>query len=123
MPECDPSQCVLPACYCSADGTLAPGVTEDGSGLDIKQVTHDKTQVLETIYNYVKVPQMIMISFNGAVTGENMDMYAALFKSGRVNPNGCSVKGTFFVSHKYTNYSAVTELHRQGHEVDIKRIK
>ena len=62
---------------------------------------------------------MIMISFNGAVTGENMDMYAALFKSGRVNPNGCSVKGTFFVSHKYTNYSAVTELHRQGHEVGI----
>ena len=104
MPECDPSQCVLPACYCSADGTLAPGVTEDGSGLDIKQV-----------------PQMIMISFNGAVTGENMDMYAALFKSGRVNPNGCSVKGTFFVSHKYTNYSAVTELHRQGHEVGINK--
>ncbi len=64
---------------------------------------------------------MIMISFNGAVTGENMDMYAALFKSGRVNPNGCSVKGTFFVSHKYTNYSAVTELHRQGHEVGIMR--
>ena len=62
---------------------------------------------------------MIMISFNGAVTGENMDMYSALFKSGRVNPNGCSVKGTFFVSHKYTNYSAVTELNRQGHEVDI----
>ena len=64
---------------------------------------------------------MIMISFNGAVTGENMDMYAALFKSGRVNPNGCSVKGTFFVSHKYTNYSAVTELHRQGHEVGTIR--
>ena len=39
MPECDPEQCVLPACYCSADGTLAPGVTEDGTGLDITQVT------------------------------------------------------------------------------------
>ena len=64
---------------------------------------------------------MIMISFNGAVTGENMDMYSALFKSGRVNPNGCSAKGPFFVSHKYTNYSAVTELNRQGHEVDNKR--
>ena len=38
MPECDPAVCVLPACYCSADGTQAPGVTEDGSGLDIKQV-------------------------------------------------------------------------------------
>ena len=60
---------------------------------------------------------MIMISFNGAVTGQNMDMYERIFRSNRVNPNGCTVKGTFFVSHKYTNYSAVTELHRRGHEV------
>jgi len=29
------------------------------------------------------------------------------------------VKGTFFISHKYTNYSAVTELHRKGHEVGV----
>merc|ERR1712203_1124788 len=27
--------------------------------------------------------------------------------------------GTFFVSHKYTNYSAVTELHRKGHEIGV----
>ena len=42
VPECDPAVCVLPACYCSADGTQAPGVTEDGSGLDIKQVKDKK---------------------------------------------------------------------------------
>ena len=30
-----------------------------------------------------------------------------------LNPNGCSAKGTFFVSHKYTNYSAVQEFHRK----------
>ena len=36
-----------------------------------------------------------------------------------LNPNGCSPKGTFFVSHKYTNYSAVQELHRKGHEVGV----
>ena len=35
---------------------------------------------------------MIMISFNGAVTGQNMDMYQRIFKTSRVNPNGCSVK-------------------------------
>ena len=52
MPECDPAVCVLPACYCSADGTQAPGVTEDGSGLDIKQVK-DKMflKVLATVIN------------------------------------------------------------------------
>jgi hypothetical protein len=29
------------------------------------------------------------------------------FFSERLNPNGCTARGTFFVSHKYTNYSAV----------------
>ena len=36
-----------------------------------------------------------------------------------LNPNGCSAKGTFFVSHKYTNYSAVQEFHRKGHEIGV----
>ena len=36
-----------------------------------------------------------------------------------LNPNGCSAKGTFFVSHKYTNYSAVQEYHRKGHEIGV----
>ena len=55
-PECDRQKCVLPNCYCSADGTLAPGVEE--LGMDISEV-----------------PQMITITFNGAVTGENMNIY------------------------------------------------
>jgi len=101
-PECDKEKCVLPACFCSADGTLAPGVAPEEGGLSIDEV-----------------PQMILISFNGAVTGQNMALYERLFKTNRVNPNGCSVKGTFFVSHKYTNYSAVTELHRKGHEIAV----
>ena len=75
MPECDREVCQLPACYCSSDGTLAPGVSEDGGGLSVSEV-----------------PQMIMISFNGAVTGQNMDMYQRIFKADRTNPNGCSVK-------------------------------
>ena len=29
------------------------------------------------------------------------------------------VRGTFFVSHKYTNYSAVQEFHRRGHEIGV----
>ena len=36
-----------------------------------------------------------------------------------LNPNGCTAKGTFFVSHKYTNYSAVQEFHRKGHEIGV----
>ena len=93
---CDPATCVLPSCFCSADGTQAPG------GLELENI-----------------PQMINIAFNGAVNGINMDIYQRLFKRERVNPNGCMVKGTFFVSHKYTNHSAVQELHRQGHEIGV----
>jgi len=29
------------------------------------------------------------------------------------------VRGTFFVSHKYTNYSMVQDYHRLGHEISV----
>ncbi|TRY72028.1 hypothetical protein TCAL_13698 [Tigriopus californicus] len=95
--KCDNSICLLPDCFCSADGTRIPG---------------ENAEVANT-------PQMVMLSFNGAVTETNMEIYTRIFNEERVNPNGCTPKGTFFVSHKYTNYSAVQELHRQGHEIGV----
>lgn len=95
-PDCDPTQCVLPDCYCSADGTRIPG------NIDPQQV-----------------PQMITITFNGAVNVDNIDLYEEIFNGQRQNPNGCQIRGTFFVSHKYTNYSAVQDLHRRGHEIAV----
>jgi len=50
---------------------------------------------------------MITITFNGAVNVDNVDLYREIFDGNRQNPNGCQIKGTFFTSHKYTNYSAV----------------
>jgi hypothetical protein len=95
--RCDRSKCQLPDCYCSVDGTVIPG---------------DDAEISQT-------PQMISISFNGAVTGENMAIYQSILTKDHVNPNGCTAKATFFTSHKYTNYSAVQELHRQGHEIGV----
>lgn len=69
-----------------------------------------------------QVPQLITITFNGAVNVDNMDLYEEIFNNSlanRMNPNGCSIKGTFFVSHKYTNYAFVQELHRKGHEIAV----
>uniref|UniRef100_A0A1B0DCJ6 Uncharacterized protein n=1 Tax=Phlebotomus papatasi TaxID=29031 RepID=A0A1B0DCJ6_PHLPP len=66
-----------------------------------------------------QVPQMITITFNGAVNVDNIDLYEDIFNGQRQNPNGCQIKGTFFVSHKYTNYSAVQDLHRRGHEISV----
>ena len=92
---------------------------------------------------------MITFTFNGAVNDENVRVYDRLFHGGqfmisfqklildtsknlqlssvqkcslpgeRLNPNGCTAKATYFVSHKYTNYSAVQELHRKGHEIGV----
>jgi len=97
---CNLAQCQLPECYCSADGTIAPGV---GPG---------KLEVSN-------IPQMITLTFGGAVNGENINIYNKLFNAESLNPNGCTARGTFFVSHKYTNYSAVQELHRVGHEIGV----
>jgi len=97
---CDPSACLLPLCFCSADGTQAPGVNE--GQLDISSL-----------------PQMVTLTFNGAVNIDNILLYNKLFNEERLNPNGCTARGTFFVSHKYTNYSAVQELHRKGHEIGV----
>ena len=54
-----------------------------------------------------QVPQMVVLTFNGAVNIDNIPIYQNIFRDDLINPNGCSIKGTFFVSHKYTNYSAV----------------
>lgn len=98
-PHCDPSQCVLPDCFCSEDGTVIPG---DLPSRD--------------------VPQMITITFDDAINNNNIELYKEIFNGKRKNPNGCDIKATFFISHKYTNYSAVQETHRKGHEIAVHSI-
>ena len=62
---------------------------------------------------------MITITFSGAINQNNINLFRELFTEERLNPNGCQAKATYFVSHKYTNYSAVQELHRRGHEIAV----
>jgi len=97
---CNRADCQLPDCWCSVDGTIIPNPTDAELKVD-------------------NVPMMITITFNGAVNEGNIDLFSKLFHGERLNPNGCTAKGTFFVSHKSTNYSAVQELHRQGHEIGV----
>jgi hypothetical protein len=40
------------------------------------------------------VPQMITITFNGAVNSDNLDLYQEIFAD-RLNPNGCQIKGKY----------------------------
>ncbi|XP_015915592.1 chitin deacetylase 7 [Parasteatoda tepidariorum] len=97
--ECDPAACVLPECYCSSDGTRIPG------GLERSET-----------------PQMILMSFDGAVNALNFDPYSKLLKKNRTNPNGCPIKGTFFVSHEYTSHFHLQKFYAAGHEVAIHSI-
>jgi len=51
-----------------------------------------------------------------------MDIFEQIFDGKLKNPNGCDVKATFFVSHRYNNYSMTQELHRRGHEMAVHSI-
>ncbi|KAK0095813.1 hypothetical protein PV326_007319 [Microctonus aethiopoides] len=97
--RCDTSECNLPYCFCSRDGTIIPG------GLDPEET-----------------PQMILLTFDGAVNHNNFDHYQKIFNSDRVNPNNCPLKGTFFISHEYCNYNMVQSLAHDGHEIATETI-
>ena len=99
-PECDPSVCVLPECFCSSDGTRIPGDLEPS-----------------------ETPQMILMSFDGAINALNFDHYKKLLSRTRTNPNGCQIKGTFFVSHEYTSHFHVQKFYADGHEIAVHSIR
>ncbi|XP_041365051.1 chitin deacetylase 7-like [Gigantopelta aegis] len=92
--RCTSYNCKLPDCRC-------PGLNVPG---DFKQD---------------EVPQMVLITFDDAVNWENWDFYRELFPPdlSRLNPNGCPVSTTLFVSNKYTDYCMVRKLHARGIEI------
>lgn len=63
-----------------------------------------------------EVPQMVLITFDDAVNDLNKMYYEEIFENGRVNPNGCPISSTFYVSHEWTDYSQVQNLYADGHE-------
>ena len=77
------SNCTLPDCWCSSDGTLVPG------GL-----------------SPTDVPQMVTITFDDAINDENWRLYSSrLFPQTRKNPNGCPVNVvSLFSTNSITKY-------------------
>ncbi|XP_070396423.1 chitin deacetylase 8-like [Dermacentor albipictus] len=71
-----------------------------------------------------QVPQFVTLTFDDAVTVTNMAFYRELLQgSARKNKaNGCGIAATFFVSHEYTDYTAVNELHSWGNEIAVHSI-
>lgn len=106
LPTCD-SKCQLPDCFCSADGTAIPGNLQPN-----------------------QVPQMVLLSFSGAVNELVFDHYKKILgysnkfgsSQSRLNPNGCGIRATFFVSHEYTSYAQIHWLAAQSHEIGLHSI-
>ena len=86
--KCDLAKCTLPNCRCQSSQT--PG------GLPTSQV-----------------PQMVLISFDGAVNQINHEFFTEVFDD-RLNPNRCPIKLSFFVSDHENNYKLTQKLHRKG---------
>ncbi|XP_018322153.1 uncharacterized protein LOC108734891 isoform X2 [Agrilus planipennis] len=96
---CDTTMCRLPDCYCSKDGTSIPGHM-----------------------NSDNIPQMITLTFDDAITFDNIEIISKIFKSHRRNPNACPIKATFFVSHYNNNYFLTQKVWNNGHEMAIHSI-
>ncbi|XP_050741463.1 uncharacterized protein LOC108033141 isoform X11 [Drosophila biarmipes] len=91
--KCRKDVCLLPDCYCG--GKDIPG------GLSASET-----------------PQIVLITFDDAVNTINIDLYEELFNNeSRKNPNGCPWRGTFYLSHEWTDYGMVQDLYSQGHEI------
>lgn len=68
------------------------------------------------------LPQIVLITFDDSVNDLNKQLYSDLFEKGRVNPNGCPISATFYVSHEWTDYSQVQNLYSDGHEMASRTI-
>ncbi|XP_026320219.1 uncharacterized protein LOC113230481 isoform X7 [Hyposmocoma kahamanoa] len=90
--KCRKDVCLLPDCFCG--GKDIPG------DLPVESV-----------------PQIVLLTFDDSVNDLNKGLYADLFEKDRVNPNGCPIAATFYVSHEWTDYSQVQNLYASGHEM------
>nr|XP_017004245.2 uncharacterized protein LOC108062134 isoform X11 [Drosophila takahashii] len=90
--KCRKDVCLLPDCYCG--GKEIPG------DLPVESI-----------------PQIVLLTFDDSVNDLNKQLYTDLFEKGRVNPNGCPITATFYVSHEWTDYSQVQNLYADGHEM------
>jgi len=94
---CTNSACRLPDCFC-AGARIPKGLSSSD------------------------IPQFVMMSFDGNVNTENFKLYQKIFNTERKNPNGCPIKGTFFVSHEWNDYWLTNVLYAQGHEIAANAI-
>lgn len=60
---------------------------------------------------------MVILTFDDAVNTVNENYFKHLFSDKRKNPNGCPIRGTFFVSGDGTSFKVAKKLYDIGHEI------
>lgn len=79
---CDPAtNCLLPNCRCFLDSAVPGGL------------------------NVSDVPQLVVLTMDYALNEEYEPLYNQIFSV--ANPNGCEIRGTFFVQDKTSNLGLV----------------
>ncbi|KAG8231417.1 hypothetical protein J437_LFUL012427, partial [Ladona fulva] len=85
--------------------------------------TRVEYQINNLSFLHLQTPQMILLTFDGAINLNNFDLYRKVFENDeRRNPNGCPLRGTFFVAHEYSNYHMVQQLAHESHEIATETI-
>lgn len=90
--ECPPG-CLAPACVCPSTappGGLAPSAT----------------------------PQLVLITFDDAVSSTIYQTVTPII-DGPLNPDGCPIRATFFVSTNNSDYWRIQQLYAAGHEIAV----
>lgn len=103
----------LPSIACHVLPLPDTRLTHPKPNAQSQSVSRDKTGDMPVD----KIPQMVLLTFDDSVNDLNKVLYADLFEKGRVNPNGCPISATFYVSHEWTDYSQVQNLYSAGHEM------
>lgn len=123
--NCDASlNCKLPKCFCAGRSDSLCEFYHSCSNSLLSLIIIDSciffSLPLTVPFTTGQTPQMIVLTFDDAVNDVNFPLYEEIFHDSsrkRLNPNGCPIKGTFFVSHEWTDYGAVQTLYSRGHEI------
>ena len=62
-------------------------------------------------------PQIVFFTFDDALTDAASKFYRKLFNESRMNPNGCPISMTLFISHQDTIYRNVNDFYKRGMEI------
>lgn len=110
LETCTADKCLLPNCQCAESTKPDPQ--------NIPQVI----LVICNYYNnfslhYCILLQLVLLSFNDAVSDLIYDNMWSEFLFDSKNPDNCPISATFFVPHQYTSYQVVNKLYNKGFEI------